>query len=92
MPTCTELERKLLDKVIEGEPADEERSCVILERITPELRERAVVAHMAVHSALEEREAVWAALLPLGVKGKDMVPEVWKSVEREAKCRLQGGD
>jgi hypothetical protein len=90
VPECTALERALLDKVVRGEFSGEESSeltRVLLERLTPELKERAIQVHVAYERATKARSAVWEELRKLGFSG-ERSHFLWSEIAREAKSRM----
>ncbi len=71
MPTCTELERELLDELSQpkgsGTPLHELRVKICIARLSPELRERLVTAVANSLRWSKEQETAWELVREQGV-------------------------
>jgi hypothetical protein len=93
VPECTEAERALLEMVLKGESSEVAVENAVAkvqsERLTPELRERAIATHAAWLDAGRKKAAVWEELNAVGVVGARSTP-LYQEFEVEAKKRLNG--
>lgn len=95
MPECTEAERALLDLVLRGESngkaIETAVSKVQAERLSPELRERAIAVHAAWLEADKQKGDLWNDLAKLGLIGAK-AQGLFGEIEGEARKRLNGGN
>lgn len=93
---CTPAERALLDSVLgdgagsPGKLRPELVDAVLLERLNPELFERAVLARMAFTAAQKEAEAAFEALTAAGFTGT-RIEAMYDRVNAEVKARREVG-
>ncbi len=100
MPTCTELERELLDELSRpdgnGKSMHDLRVKVCVERLPPELRERLVTAVANARRWAKEQEVVWEMVRERGVLSGGPHSVEWNrfydEIASEARKRNGEGD
>jgi hypothetical protein len=89
MPECTEAERAYLEACLSAgvNPGSGLLDGVAKERLTPELREAAIAAHIGTIRAHRIDSAVWERIEATGVHGSARI-ELYRDIEDEAEKRI----